>query len=129
MSRIRVVIAEVPQLLGDIITGWLERHRDIEIAGKTSVREEMYELVERSRADVVIVACQDEEISRIGDQLFARRSSPRVLAITDEGRRAYLYELCPRMVPLGEASADRLVAVIRGNGRWPQTMEGEGVDR
>jgi DNA-binding NarL/FixJ family response regulator len=124
MPRTRVVIAEVPALLRDIITGWLGRFQDIEIAGETSVRDDLFDLLEGPGADVdiVIVACSDDEVSEIGDRILARRPQPRVLAITDDARRAFLYELCPRKVALGEASADRLVSVIRSDRRASDSL-------
>jgi hypothetical protein len=47
------------------------------------------------------------------EALLTRAPGTRVLTVQASGERAFLYELRPQRVGLGEASADRLLEAIR----------------
>ncbi|GJG89711.1 hypothetical protein tb265_48920 [Gemmatimonadetes bacterium T265] len=70
--------------------------------------------VARTRADVAIVALSDAAaVAAYGGLLYAHPRL-RLLAVTDGGRGAVLYELRPHAVPLGELSAGGLLDAVRG---------------
>ena len=63
---------------------------------------------------VAVRAGPSGELSDIGDRLLERRAHGlRILGLSDEGRRGYLYELRPTEVAIGDVSPERLLNVIR----------------
>jgi DNA-binding NarL/FixJ family response regulator len=70
--------------------------------------------VRRARADVVVVG-QDAQAERdCYLRLLLRHPHVKVLAISDNGKSGWLYELRPRRISLGKISARTLAAAIRG---------------
>ena len=111
MPPIRIAVASMPQLLRDIVVGALSAERDMELVGEAPGTWQLPGLVRESGADVAIVACEASEIARLGR--LVNGSPITLLAITDEGRRGAVYELCPSEVDLGELSPKVLVNAIR----------------
>jgi hypothetical protein len=111
MPSIRIAIAALPQLLRDIVVDALSSEPDMELVGETPTPGELGCLVESADADLAIVACERSEIGSLGRLIHGAPAT--LIAITDEGRRGTLYELCPRQVDLGELSPSGLVNVIR----------------
>ena len=112
MPRIRVLLAELPGMLGDIIRKLLASEKDIEVVGEMAA-EELLEFMGQTRADVVILGLEDSELPAIGNQLFSEHPAVRVLGVAGDGRSTFLYELRPYKVPLGEVSPKALVTAIR----------------
>jgi chemotaxis response regulator CheB len=111
MPSIRIAIAALPQLLRDIVVDALSSEPDMELVAETPTPGDLGCLVESASPDLAIVACERSELGRLGRLIHG--SPVTLIAITDEGRRGSLYELCPREVDLGELSPRVLVNVIR----------------
>lgn len=112
MAPIRIALASLPQLLHDIVVASLSSEPDMEIVGEASGPEQLSAVVRESSADVAIAACERSEVASLGRLINGSPST--LLAITDEGRRGALYELCPQETDLGEISPRQLVNAIRG---------------
>jgi DNA-binding NarL/FixJ family response regulator len=117
LDSIRIVLADLPQMLRSIIRDILLSEPDMEIVGELPGQAELPAMVERTGATFVIVRQTGLVPPAIFQDLLAAQPPTRVLAIADEGRGAVLYELQPRRIPIGELSAARLVAAIRDKHR------------
>jgi len=100
-------------MLSDIVAEALGEQPDMELVGRNdNVKETVSEARHRS-AEVVVMGLAD---SALPDECLALLNDlPRVkvLGVTTDGRRAYLYELRPQRSTLGEASPEGLIIAIR----------------
>jgi DNA-binding NarL/FixJ family response regulator len=116
MARIRVMIADVPRVLRDIIHTTLAEQADMEVVSDMTTVESLLEASASEPADVVVVGLRDAALPEVAVELFERRPTVRILGIAGDGRRAYLHELRPARTALGELSPEQLVQVIRDAG-------------
>ena len=66
--------------------------------------------------DVVVIGLKESEKPETVEDLLARYPYARVLGIAGDGRRAYMHELRPHRVALGELSPHQLIEAIRQAG-------------
>jgi hypothetical protein len=63
--------------------------------------------------DVVVLGLKETERPETVEVLLGRYPNARVLGIAGDGRQAYMHELRPHRVALGELSPDQLIEAIR----------------
>ncbi len=112
-QKIRVVLAEMPPLLRDIVRDAVASHADIEIVGDLDGRNGPLRAVEG--VDVVIVGARQPDDSALAGEVFRTSPCTRVLIIATSGRSAIMWQLRPHKAPLGEVSAASLLAAIRAD--------------
>ena len=123
MPQVRVLVAQLPGMLSDIICKLLASEENIELVGEVTEAQELLGVMDRTGADVVILGLEDSELPARANQLLSEHPACRVLGVAGDGRAAFLYELRPYRVPLGEVSPEVLVKAIRqgtrhANGAW-----------
>lgn len=113
VKQIRIILAEMPAMLRDIITEIVASEPDLTIVDMLPDQADLEAAVRRTQADIVVLqqASGAEEDGRTARRLTEHRF--KVLAISDDGRRGLLYELRPHRTSLGELSATDLVTSIR----------------
>jgi hypothetical protein len=67
--------------------------------------------------DVVVVSSPDPENESVPALMLFRSPRSRVLALSSDARRAFLYELRPHRAALGELGRERLLAAVRAAAR------------
>ena len=102
-------------MLVDIIKDITSSHEDIAVIGELTHRDDLTQTAIRTRADVIVVGKAAGSGRDDYRELLLRRPRLKILAITADGRRGFLHELQPRVVPLGEVSPNSLIDAIRGN--------------
>ena len=100
-------------MLRDIIRQLLAAEDDLEVVGNLAEMDSVLALMSRVPVDVVILGCANSELPEAGLRLFDEHPSVRVLCVSADGRRTFLYELRPHRVPIGEVSPEELVAAMR----------------
>ena len=111
MHRIRVVIANMPRLLHDIVHSVLSAESDIEIDAASLASREIPAATALREVDVVIVA--EPELADMNyESLLYQHPRLRLVAIAGDGRAADLYELRPCRISLGELSPRTLVDAV-----------------
>jgi DNA-binding NarL/FixJ family response regulator len=129
LVSIRILLADLPQMLRSIIRDIVAGQPDMEVVGELAGQVGVPAMVEQTGATFVIVRHTGLDPQDVIGELLACRPPTRVLAIADEGRAGILYELRPHRIPIGELSAASLVAAIRG---WPpdaQATRARGWER
>lgn len=126
MELVRIVLAEVPRLLRDILHGSLATERDVELVGEASTLAGLTEIVQRREADVVILGLSESELPASYYALFEVDPLVRILTIADHGRMASLYELRASRMVLAEGSPQELLQIIQrqvrlGDSLWKRT--------
>src|SRR3954471_5478856 len=102
----------MPRLLHDIVRAVLTGLPDVELESTNLERRELREAGAVREADVVIVAEDDDARDHYIEMLYAHPRL-RLVAISGHARAAFLYELRPHRVLLGELSPDALLHAVR----------------
>lgn len=121
MAEIRVLLAEMPRMLHDIVTDIVSSQPDMLVAGPPASRDDLARAVRHSSADVVIAGQRGATEPNGYGELLVAFPRLKVLSIAGDGRRTSLHEMRPCTVPLGEVSVDELVEAIRA------AVHGEGA--
>jgi len=86
---------------------------DLEVIGVVGDHLEILLSTRLTEADVIVLGIQEAALPGPVDRLLQEHPHVKVLVVTPDGRRAFLYELRRHAVPLGQASPDRLLDAIR----------------
>ena len=92
MKRVRVLVANRPRLMRELIMTTIADQPDIEIVGEVADAGDLTEAVEQVRPDVLILAMDDPEKHRAQcGFLLGRYPGMRILALAPEQNRALFY--------------------------------------
>ncbi len=108
-----VVAAASGKLLGDILAKVIAAEGDMELVRHEGSDEAIVATACRSGAHVVIVGEVSRRLYDVFDRLLDHRPRTRILSLTGDGQKAFLYRLRPELVELGELSPETLIAAIR----------------
>ena len=114
MKRIRVLVANQPRLIRELIMATIADQPDIELVGEVGKREHLADAVAQSRPDVLIVALDEHENPVQCGFLLGRYPEMRILALAPEQNRALFYwaSVDIRSKPL-ESSEDGILGAMR----------------
>jgi type IV secretory pathway ATPase VirB11/archaellum biosynthesis ATPase len=112
-QKIRVLLAEMPRMLNDIMISIITSQDDFVLAGKNIGKKRLLRAAIDSRADVIIAGeiMASEPMDYL--DLLYRRPRMKIIAVAADGRRALLHELQLTVSPLEELSPASLIAAIR----------------
>lgn len=92
MKRIRVLIANQPRLMGELISTTIADQPDIEVVGEVSKHEDLIEAVAQARPDVLIVPLDNRDKYRVQcGFLLGRYPEMKILALAPDQNRALVY--------------------------------------
>ena len=92
MQKIRVLVANRPRLMKDLVLATIGDQPDIEVVGETQDEAEITELVERTRPDYLIIALEDPEVRPgLSGFLLGRYPEMKILALAAERNRGIFY--------------------------------------
>jgi hypothetical protein len=114
-ERTRLVLVDVKLLAAQIIEDAAAEDPRLEIVAHFSKPISLVAAVERTDAQFVITGSRDRHLAEVGPLLRAR-PHVKVLAVDEEERHMFLYELRPHeraLRKLGELSHRRLLEAIR----------------
>lgn len=114
MKRVRVLVANRPRLMRELIVTTIADQPDIEIVGEVRDESDLAETVEQVRPDVLILAMDEPEkrLSQCGF-LLGRYPEMRILTLAPDQNRALFYWAIVdiRTKPLESSEAGILKAV------------------
>ncbi|MGB7600554.1 MAG: hypothetical protein WBM24_09630 [Candidatus Sulfotelmatobacter sp.] len=92
MRRVRVLVANHPRLMRELVLATIADQPDIEVVGEVQDEGELAEIVEQVLPDVLIIA-MDEPEKRLGrcGFLLGRHPEMRILALAPEQNRGIFY--------------------------------------
>ena len=92
MKRVRVLVANRPRLMRELVMATISDQPDIEVVGEVSDDGDLTEMVEQAQPDVLIVA-MDEPEKRLGQCgfLLGRYPQMRILALAPEQNTGIFY--------------------------------------
>ena len=106
---IHILVAVTPAMLQGIIVRSLEKQPDFQITS-TVPSSDWAETASRMAPNVVITTSEATESAA---EFLFRNARTKILAIKQDGRRAFLFEFAPERLALGELDPDGLVSTIR----------------
>lgn len=115
---LRVLIWNVPRLLGDIIKDILRADPDLVIVEFDGTSKALSQAISDEAPDVIVTGVVDDRLEPACSEFVLTQTRRKVVGVRDDGRSAFLYRLRPEYVSFGELSAERLVQAIRAPGSW-----------
>ena len=118
-----MVLADLPRMLRDIVKGAVAAQPDMEVVAEIPDCASLALVAERTRPDVAVVGRPFSASSEEDGELLRRCSggSLAVLAVTNDGRKAFSLHFKPELVALGSdgsgVSPQLLVDAIRAEMR------------
>ena len=114
MKRVRVLVANRPRLMRELVMATISDQPDIEVVGEVSDGGDLTEMVEQAQPDVLILS-MDEREKRLGQCgfLLGRYPGMRILALAPEQNTGIFYWAIVdiRTKPLESSEAGILEAV------------------
>ena len=114
MKRVRVLVANRPRLMRELVMATISDQPDIEIVGEVADEDQLIEVVEQVQPDVLILA-MDEQEKRVGQCgfLLGRYPQMKILALAPEQNRGTYYwaSIDIRTKPVESSEAGILNAV------------------
>lgn len=115
MDKIRVLVANRPRLMKDLVLATIGDQPDIEVVGETQDEAEITELVERTRPDCLIIAMEESQgVPELSGFLLGRYPHMKILALAAERNRGIYYsaflEIRSKQV---ESSERGILSVLR----------------
>jgi hypothetical protein len=108
LDTTRILLVDMSQILREIVASIVAHQPDLDlVAEPTYDPAKIAAMVQRTRADVVVLSTHKPELSRLLFVFLELHPCPRVLVLAADGRQAFLCE------PLGELSPTELLDAVR----------------
>ncbi len=92
LTRKRVLVANRPRLMRDLIACTIADHEDVEIVGQIEDVAELPDLVEETRPDCVIISLEKPgKRPHICDAILEQYPHIKILAVASESDTGFLY--------------------------------------
>jgi DNA-binding NarL/FixJ family response regulator len=119
VHQIRVVLAQLPTMLRDILSDALADQSDILLVGEAPWGAGASAAQEQADADVMITGLDMRDSRDLCESLLRRHSGLTVFSIPEDGSGVYGWTLRLHGEPLGDVSAGGLITAIRLATRRP----------
>jgi AmiR/NasT family two-component response regulator len=129
--KTRVLVANRPRLMRDLVLATIADQPDIEVVGETDDQHEITELVERLRPDYLIIAPEEPE-ARPGlcGFLLGRYPQMRILSLAAERNSGIFYwafvDIRSKHV---ESSEQGILDILRNKAKRTELLDGAHVGR
>ena len=116
MKKVRVLVANRPRLMRDLVRTTISDQPDIEIVGEVHGEFEIFEAIEQTKPDFLIIALDDSDARPvICDFVLERFPHMKILALAPDRNSSIYYwaavEICSNRI---EASEDGVLNTLRG---------------
>jgi chemotaxis response regulator CheB len=115
VRKIRVLVANWPRLMRELVLATLADQPDVDVVGETDKESEIMDLVEQTRPDFVIIGLEDQERRpALCGFLLGRRPEIKILAVSPERNSTVCYwaSVDIRSRPI-ETSEEGLLGALR----------------
>lgn len=92
MKRVRVLVANQPRLMRELIINTIADQSDIDLVGEIGEEENLTDAVAQTRPDVLIIGMDEQDKYRLQcGFLLGRYPEMKIVALAPEQNRAQLY--------------------------------------
>jgi DNA-binding NarL/FixJ family response regulator len=114
MKIIKILISSRPKLLSDVIRNLVEHQSDMEITGEVVDPIQLLKIARQTLVDAVIITpLKANGEPKICQQLLAEHPGIKIIAITEKGEAARLYQFGVPMRRMSEPSEHSILDAIR----------------
>lgn len=117
IARIRILVADLPRLVGDLVERTIERQDDMVVVAHCASLAELPAAAARSSPDIVVAGVDGCTLPAPCAELMWERRGLSVLGIESRTGRAWLYELRLEHLRYDAIAPDDVVHSIRGAAR------------
>lgn len=115
MAKVRVLVANRPRLMRELVVAVLSKQSNVEIIGEVEDESKITELVDRMRPDVLILGAdhQQRRLS-LGGFLLGRHPDMKILAVAECGNSALYWAVVDIRCKAVETSEQGILRALRG---------------
>jgi DNA-binding NarL/FixJ family response regulator len=125
MSEIRILLAQLPQIMRETIRHAVDLQSDMAIVGEYPNPLELLLAARELEAAAVIVAIENSEMPGWCSHLFAEFPHITILGLTPTGAMAFIEQLCPRRREILDPTEVNIISALRHAVREPCGSEAD----
>jgi DNA-binding NarL/FixJ family response regulator len=125
MKKIRILLANDPQMRRALMREVIERQPDMEIVGETVDPLGLLLAARQTRAEAVIMTLRDSEDPGLISHLLAECPDLTILGLASSGDSAFIVQMCPRRSEIANPSEATILGTLRQAIRSPCSSEDE----
>jgi DNA-binding NarL/FixJ family response regulator len=110
---VRIVLVGLAGIVLEIVRQVLDEQDDMIVVAELPDHTRLPEVVSRTGGQVVIWRVGELDVLEANPRLFYLHPFLKVLTLTDDGRRGFMWEMRPHQDALGEVSPSTLIETIR----------------
>ena len=115
MAKLRVLVANQPRLMRELVLATIEDQPDFEIVGATDNQSEITEMVERMRPDYLIVGREESDLRPgLCGFLLGRYPQMKILAVGAESGSVFFWAFVDIRSRAVETSEEGMLSALRG---------------
>lgn len=119
MKKIRILLANRPQMMRELVREMIKRQSDMEVVGEVLNPVDLLVAVRESEADAVILALKDSREVGLCSHLLTGYPNLTIVGLTSDGKNAFIEQLCPRRVEIVDPSEKSILNALRQAVRSP----------
>jgi DNA-binding NarL/FixJ family response regulator len=125
MNPIRVLVANRPRLIRELMLATISDQSDIEVVGEIQQDSELEHAVEETGPDVLIVALErTNRLPEVCTSILRNHPQLRVIAIASDGKSSMFYQASLHIEPNQiEASEAGVLGAIRGKNQSADVLQ------
>ena len=113
IEQIRILLVDLSRLVGEMVERAVASQEDMVVVGRTTTVGELVERAGETEPDVVIAGFHNSRLPAVYLELLLEHPRMKVLGLQEHDGQAWLYELRPEQIEIGEVSPDDVVHTIR----------------
>ncbi len=122
MKKIRVLLANRPRMMREVVKELIERQEDMEVVGEVLDPLGLLVAVRETEADAVILGVMDSEEPGLCSHLLAEYPNLTILGLASDGKTAFIR---PRRQEIDDPSEESILGALRHAIRAPCRSEEE----
>ena len=116
MDKVRVLVANRPCLMREVVRTVLSRHADIEVVGEIEDELEILPAIERTQVDCLIIAQEEFGRPPICDFVFDKHPHMKILAVAPgSGDSVFYWVFMEIRLSRIETSEEGVINALRSN--------------
>jgi len=113
IEQIRILLVDLSRLVGEMVERAVASQGDMVVVGRPTTVGELVQRAGETEPDVVIAGFHDSRLPAAYLELLLEHPRMKVLGLQEHEGQAWLYELRPEQIEIGEVSPDDVVHTIR----------------
>ena len=129
MKKIRILLANRPQMMRELVREMINRQNDMEVVGEVLNPLDLLVAVREVEVDAVILALKNSRDVGLCSHLLSEYPNLTIVGLTSHGENAFIEQLCPRRVEIVDPSEKSILSALRQAVRSPCSWAGDSPDR